>query len=166
MPDEINVIERIIRERYGELGVRVYMLIDGQRNTEQIMRATGIQEPKLMEILDFMEVHRIINMGHPQQRQSYASAQPSSDSLTIMLPSSLASRMQKHTGVNWNEVVSRLINLYIDSLNKARKQLSRKVNRKAARGNIKKDTQKKKTAKKPKGAAKTGKRVNAGKKKR
>ncbi|MFP3949545.1 MAG: hypothetical protein ACLFUZ_00415 [Candidatus Micrarchaeia archaeon] len=61
--------ERKIKKKYGEIGIDVYNLIDGQRTAEQIMRDTGITEKKLIEMLDFMENQGIIKLEHPERKK-------------------------------------------------------------------------------------------------
>ena len=63
---ELSPVEKIISDRYGDIGLRVYALIDGQRTAEEIMRETGLTEPKLVEILDFMDEQGIIKLDYPK----------------------------------------------------------------------------------------------------
>ncbi|MBD3398466.1 hypothetical protein GF412_04545 [Candidatus Micrarchaeota archaeon] len=57
--------EKKIKAKYGQVGIDVYNLIDGQRTAEQIMKSTGVTETKLIEMLDFMEKKGIIKLEHP-----------------------------------------------------------------------------------------------------
>ena len=57
--------ERKIKAEYGQVGIDVYNLIDGQRTAEEIMKSTGVTETKLIEMLDFMEKKGIIKLEHP-----------------------------------------------------------------------------------------------------
>ena len=63
---ELSPVEKIISDRYGDIGLRVYALIDGQRTAEEIMKETGLTEPKLVEILDFMDEQGIIKLDYPK----------------------------------------------------------------------------------------------------
>ncbi|MFH0885342.1 MAG: hypothetical protein V1861_06550 [Candidatus Micrarchaeota archaeon] len=63
---ELSPVEKIISDKYGDIGLQVYSLIDGQRTAEEIMRATGLTEPKLVEILDFMDEQGIIKLDYPK----------------------------------------------------------------------------------------------------
>jgi len=63
---ELSPVEKIISDKYGDVGIRVYALIDGQRTAEEIMRETGLTEPKLVEILDFMDEQGIIKLDYPK----------------------------------------------------------------------------------------------------
>lgn len=63
---ELSPVEKIISDKYGDIGLRVYSLIDGQRTAEEIMRETGLTEPKLVEILDFMDEQGIIKLDYPK----------------------------------------------------------------------------------------------------
>jgi len=63
---ELSPVEKIISDKYGDIGLQVYSLIDGQRTAEEIMRDTGLTEPKLVEILDFMDEQGIIKLDYPR----------------------------------------------------------------------------------------------------
>lgn len=63
---DLSPIEKIISDKYGDIGLRVYALIDGQRTAEEIMRDTGLTEAKLVEILDFMDEQGIIKLDYPK----------------------------------------------------------------------------------------------------
>ncbi|NYZ74391.1 hypothetical protein H0O00_04570 [Candidatus Micrarchaeota archaeon] len=63
---ELSPVEKIISDKYGDIGLRVYSLIDGQRTAEEIMKETGLTEPKLVEILDFMDEQGIIKLDYPK----------------------------------------------------------------------------------------------------
>ncbi len=62
----LSPVEKIISDKYGDIGLRVYTLIDGQRTAEEIMRDTGLTEAKLVEILDFMDEQGIIKLDYPK----------------------------------------------------------------------------------------------------
>lgn len=64
--------ERKIKAKYGETGIEVYNLIDGQRTAEEIMKDTGVTEKKLIEMLDFMEKEGIIKLEHPGSKKAAA----------------------------------------------------------------------------------------------
>ena len=143
---DTNLIENILREKYGDLGVRVYTLIDGQRNTEQIMNTIGLQEPKLLEILEFMEARGIIKMRYPQQ----------SHTITVTLPSALKERMQRYN-VDWDKTVTKLISFYLDGLEKAKSGLKSKT-KKSKKTKKKKAVNKKKPNAKPRTKKKSKKK--------
>ena len=65
-PSGLSPVEKIISDKYGDIGLRVYTLIDGQRTAEEIMRETGLTEAKLVEILDFMDEQGIIKLDYPK----------------------------------------------------------------------------------------------------
>ncbi|MCI0503132.1 hypothetical protein L0Y65_00300 [Candidatus Micrarchaeota archaeon] len=75
---ELSPVEKIISDKYGDIGLQVYSLIDGQRTAEEIMRDTGLTEPKLVEILDFMDEQGIIKLDYPKGAGAGAPAQPPS----------------------------------------------------------------------------------------
>jgi len=64
--EEGTPVEKIIRDKYGDIGIRVYTLIDGQRTAEEIMEETGLSESKLVEILDFLDEQGIIKLEYPK----------------------------------------------------------------------------------------------------
>ncbi len=73
----LSPVEKIISDKYGDIGLRVYTLIDGQRTAEEIMKDTGLTEPKLVEILDFMDEQGIIKLDYPKGGGSSSPSQPS-----------------------------------------------------------------------------------------
>ena len=105
------MLEGMIRERYGETGIQVYNLIDGQRNTDDIMAIAGVSEQELGNILSFMEDKGIIKMKYPKPDEVKSQ-------LTVYLPEKVKQRMNRHN-VDWNDIVAKLVSLYIDSLEKA-----------------------------------------------
>lgn len=64
--DGLSPVEKIIKDKYGDVGLQVYDLIDGQRTAEQIMHRTGLTEAKLVEILDFLDEEGIIKLDYPK----------------------------------------------------------------------------------------------------
>ncbi|MBN1169841.1 hypothetical protein JXA56_02360 [Candidatus Micrarchaeota archaeon] len=73
---DLSPVEKIISDKYGDIGLRVYALIDGQRTAEEIMQDTGLTETKLVEILDFMDEQGIIKLDYP--KRTGGGAQPPS----------------------------------------------------------------------------------------
>lgn len=61
----LSPLEKIIWDKYGESGVKVYNLIDGEKTAEEILHETGISESKLVEILEFMNDEGIIKLEKP-----------------------------------------------------------------------------------------------------
>ncbi|MCX6769863.1 MAG: hypothetical protein NT051_04260 [Candidatus Micrarchaeota archaeon] len=61
----LSPLEKILFDQYGEVGVRVYNLIDGEKTAEEILRETGMSEAKLVEILEFMDERGIIKLEKP-----------------------------------------------------------------------------------------------------
>jgi transcription initiation factor IIE alpha subunit len=72
--EEESPVEKIIRDKYGDIGVQVYTLIDGQRTAEEIMDETGLSEAKLVEILDFLDEQGIIKLEYPKGKPEAAAA--------------------------------------------------------------------------------------------
>ncbi len=73
--DDETPVEKIIRDKYGEIGFAVYTLIDGQKSAEEIMQETGLTESKLVEILDFMEDQGIIKLEYPGSKKGKEKAE-------------------------------------------------------------------------------------------
>lgn len=64
--DLLSPLEKIIYEKYGQVGVRIYNLIDGEKTAEEILRETGVSEAKLVEVLEFMDEEGIIKLEKPE----------------------------------------------------------------------------------------------------
>lgn len=68
--EELSSVEKIIKDKYGDTGVQVYNLIDGEKTAEEIMREVGVSESKLIEILDFMDKQGIIKLEYPGEKKA------------------------------------------------------------------------------------------------
>ncbi len=66
--EELTPVEKTIKEKYGDVGLKVYALIDGQKTAEEIMSETGVSEAKLIEMLEYMEKQGIIKLEHPEAK--------------------------------------------------------------------------------------------------
>ncbi|MBU0586559.1 transcriptional regulator [Candidatus Micrarchaeota archaeon] len=75
----LNPVEKTIKEKYGEAGLKVYALIDGQKTAEEIMREVGISEAKLIEMLEFMEKQGIIKLEHPETKAAVEAKEESGE---------------------------------------------------------------------------------------
>jgi transcription initiation factor IIE alpha subunit len=65
----LSPLEKILDDKYGELGVRIYNLIDGEKTAEEILKETGVSEAKLVEILEFMDEQGIIKLEKPPEKE-------------------------------------------------------------------------------------------------
>ena len=65
----LSPLEKVLFEKYGDVGVRIYNLIDGEKTAEEILRQTGVTEAKLVEILEFMDEQGIIKLEKPPASQ-------------------------------------------------------------------------------------------------
>jgi len=74
--EELSSVEKIIKDKYGDTGVQVYNLIDGEKTAEEIMREVGVSESKLIEILDFMDKQGIIKLEYPGEKKAGKPAAP------------------------------------------------------------------------------------------
>ncbi|MCC7552062.1 hypothetical protein KO317_00145 [Candidatus Micrarchaeota archaeon] len=72
----LSPIEKIIFDKYGDSGVNVYNLIDGQRTAEEILRKTGVTEVKLIEILEFLDKQGIIKLEKPSKEKHLKKLSP------------------------------------------------------------------------------------------
>lgn len=90
---DLSPVEKIINDKYGDIGLRVYALIDGQRTAEEIMRETGLTESKLVEILDFMDEQGIIKLDYPK-----GGAPPPGGTMTGPPPPSGGPTFAQHLG--------------------------------------------------------------------
>jgi DNA-directed RNA polymerase specialized sigma subunit len=79
-PESLSPLERTIYEKYGEVGVKIYNMIDGEKTAEEILRQTGISEAKLVEILEFMDEQGIIKLEKPlegaEEKEKPAESKP------------------------------------------------------------------------------------------
>ncbi|HII54078.1 hypothetical protein COT30_01580 [Candidatus Micrarchaeota archaeon CG08_land_8_20_14_0_20_49_17] len=66
---KLSALERIIYDKYGMIGIRVYNLIDGEKSAEDILNETGISEDKFIEMLEFMDKNGIIKLEKPWQEE-------------------------------------------------------------------------------------------------
>jgi len=78
-PPNLSPLEKIIFGKYGETGVRVYNLIDGEKTAEEILNETGISEVQLVEMLEFMDTQGIIKLEKPETAKPEPSPAPASD---------------------------------------------------------------------------------------
>lgn len=67
--DTLSPLEKILYDKYGVVGVRIYNLIDGEKTAEEILRATGVSEARLVEILEFMDEQGIIKLEKPEDEE-------------------------------------------------------------------------------------------------
>ncbi len=68
-PPPMSPLEKILYDKYGELGVRIYNLIDGEKTAEEILKETGVSEARLVEILEFMDEQGIIKLEKPPEKE-------------------------------------------------------------------------------------------------
>lgn len=69
VPAGLSSLEKLIYEKYGQVGIKVYNLIDGEKTAEEILNETHISEVKLVEILEFMDEHGIIKLEKPEEKK-------------------------------------------------------------------------------------------------
>ncbi|MCX8197881.1 MAG: hypothetical protein N3F07_01660 [Candidatus Micrarchaeota archaeon] len=84
-PEKLSPLEKAIFEKYGEIGVRIYSMIDGEKTAEEILKQTGVSEAKLVEILEFMDQRGIIKLENPseaKQQESPSGQSPETESQT------------------------------------------------------------------------------------
>ena len=62
---ELNPVEKIISDKYGDLGLEIFGFVDGQKTAKKIVSYAGCTESKLIEILDFMDERGMIKLAFP-----------------------------------------------------------------------------------------------------
>lgn len=72
----LSPLEKVIYEKYGQVGVRIYNMIDGEKTAEEILRQTGVSEAKLVEILEFMDERGIIKLEKPPHAENDDAEEP------------------------------------------------------------------------------------------
>ncbi|NYZ79353.1 hypothetical protein H0N99_04360 [Candidatus Micrarchaeota archaeon] len=55
-------IEKILYEKFKDDAIKVYLSIDSKKNAEEIKTETEIPEAKFLEMLDFMEKSKLIQL--------------------------------------------------------------------------------------------------------
>ncbi len=68
----LSPLEKVLYKKYGQVGVKIYGLIDGEKTAEEILRQTGVSEAKLVEILEFMDEKGIIKLEKPEEKKPIA----------------------------------------------------------------------------------------------
>ena len=63
--ETLSPLEKILYDKYGAVGVKIYNLIDGEKTAEEILKVTAVTEAKLVEILEFMD-----EQGHHKARKA------------------------------------------------------------------------------------------------
>ncbi len=53
-----------IRKKFGAKGLKVYSLIDGKRNVEQIMKMAKVDEEYIIDFIGFLKNGGIIKLKH------------------------------------------------------------------------------------------------------
>lgn len=60
--------EKDLSDKYGTEGIRVYLLVDGQTNAEDIMRKVGVEEERFIEMITYMENNDMLQAGEVAQK--------------------------------------------------------------------------------------------------
>ena len=81
----LTPIEKKVYDRFGETGVKVYSLIDGEKTAEEILKETKISDVKLIEILEYLDTERIIKLEKPEQRKKLAELRPMAEQKATLL---------------------------------------------------------------------------------
>lgn len=68
MEDNLTQTEKFVKDKYGDVGLKVYQLIDGQRTAEEILKETGLTDVKLLEILNWLGDQGIIKLNYPEKK--------------------------------------------------------------------------------------------------
>jgi len=73
--ESLSPLEKVLYKKHGEIGVKIYNLIDGEKTAEEILRETGVSEAKLVEILEFMDEQGIIKLEKPADKPAAPSGE-------------------------------------------------------------------------------------------
>ena len=119
MLEDQNWASKTITNHYGGSGLKVYKLIDGKRSILEISNRVGIGQQKVVEIIKFMETEGIIKLDYGEKKVSPGSL----SSLPLNLPQDIYVRMQQHSEINWNDVMGRLLSVYLSNIEHAEKSL-------------------------------------------
>jgi hypothetical protein len=69
--------EKDLSEKYEADGIKIYLLIDGQRSAEEIMKKIGVEEGKFIEIVSYMEKSDMVGIGEiASQPEGFEAAPP------------------------------------------------------------------------------------------
>ncbi len=68
-PPTLSPSEQKIFNAYGDMGLKVFSLIDGQKSARQILEQTGVSQNQLIQMLEFMNKNGIIKLDTPTQNQ-------------------------------------------------------------------------------------------------
>jgi len=79
--ESLTPLEKLIHDKYGKIGVKIYNLIDGERTAEEILLETGVSEMKLVEILEFMDSQGIIKLEKPAEATPAEPEKPTPENL-------------------------------------------------------------------------------------
>jgi len=60
--DYLTVAEKEIFKKYGDIGLKVYSMVDGYKSAQEIMDEIGINETLFIEILEFMQQKGFITL--------------------------------------------------------------------------------------------------------
>ncbi len=119
MLGDSNLAAKVISDHYGNSGVKVYELIDGRRSILEISKQAGIGQQKVVEIIKFMENEGIIKLDYGEKKNIVESL----SSFHLNLSQDLQARMQQHSEINWNDVVGRLLSVYLNNIESTEKSL-------------------------------------------
>ncbi len=77
-PQLRSPVERKLFDKFGQKGVDVYRLMDMVSTPEEILKRMEIEEAKLIEILEFMQDERIIELEKPGAKPATLAPKPES----------------------------------------------------------------------------------------
>ena len=62
--------QNLLLKKFGEDGLAVYNLIDGERTAAQLLAESGMKEERFVEILEFMEENSILSFETVEVRKA------------------------------------------------------------------------------------------------
>jgi hypothetical protein len=65
-------LQKDLSDRYGSDGVKIYLLVDGNKTAEEIMKRAGLSEERFIEIVTYMERNFLLKSEEPLAQQPAA----------------------------------------------------------------------------------------------
>jgi len=77
--EDLSSLEKLIKDKFGSAGLKVYNLIDGVKPAEEIMKETRVTEKRLVEILNSLEEHGLIKFDYPEKKSKESKSSKNPD---------------------------------------------------------------------------------------
>jgi hypothetical protein len=60
----MSIVTKEISDKYGEIGLKVYSLIDGKRTSAEIAKQAHLGQAQFVDIIRFMEERGIVELRY------------------------------------------------------------------------------------------------------